>query len=219
MKPDLPNKVFKWIVLMENSLIGAAFCFIIVGSALGLASHGSEGANYVGEILFIVMAGMGLLVVLGLFGLSRKNDALSLQSGCDYALNGLAVIIEPSAIIYAVNAGDGRLGISPTLIYALIGLAAAYLFLYGIFFRRKALKRFLLVPFLLLIACFALYSYIANSLWITIGFSLSCAAALIGGCVYLLSALPRFASQPTIGGHSRSAAPNQEPSQGEDKPS
>lgn len=219
MGKDMPHKAFKWIVLVENALIGAGFCFIIVGSALGLASHGSEGANYVGEILFIVMAGMGLLVVLGLFGLSRKNDALSLQSGCDYALNGLAVIIEPSAIIYAVNAGDGRLGISPTLIYALIGLAAAYLFLYGIFFRRKALKRFLLVPFLMLIACFVLYSCIANSLWITIGFSLSGAAALIGGCVYLLSPSSKIGSQP-YGGESHPAdSPRQEPGPGEDKPS
>lgn len=219
MGKDMPHKAFKWIVLVENALIGAGFCFIVVGSALGLASHGSEGANYVGEILLTVMAGMGLLVVAGIFGLSRKNDGLFLQSGCDYALNGLAVIIEPSAIIYAINAGDGRLGISPTLIYALIGLSAAYLFIYGIFFRRKALKRFLLVPFLLLVSCFALYSYIANSLWITIGFSLSGVAALIGGCVYLLSALPRFASQPISGGHSQSADPHQETTQGEDKPS
>ena len=219
MGKDMPHKAFKWIVLVENIVLSAAFCFIIVGSALGLASHGSEGANYVGEILFIVMAGLGLLVVLGCFGLFPKNDGLILQSGCDYALNGLAVIIEPSAIIYAINAGDGHLGISPTLIYTLIGLAAAYLFIYGIFFRRKALKRFLLVPFLLLIACFAIYSFIANSLWITIGFSLSCAAALIGGCVYLLSPSPKFANQPTSGGHSQSADPNQETTQGEDKSS
>ena len=218
MGKDMPHKAFKWIVLVENIMLFAAFCFIIVGSALGLASHGSEGANYVGEILFIVMAGMGLLVVLGCFGLFPKNDGLILQSGCDYALNGLAVIIEPSAIIYALNAGDGHLGISPTLIYALIGLAAAYLFLYGIFFRRKVLKRFLLVPFLLLIACFALYSFIANSLWITIGFSLSCAAALIGGCVYLLSPSPKFVNQPSGGESHIADSPRQEPGPGEDKP-
>ena len=65
MDKGMPRKALKWIVLVENAIILVAFCFIIVGSALGLASHGSEGENYVGEILFIVMAGLGPLVPRG----------------------------------------------------------------------------------------------------------------------------------------------------------
>lgn len=186
----MAKRIQKILVVIEGIAVLPGMAFILAGSILEFSAGGFEGVHFVSALLLTIFAGMGLILALAMLSLLKKHDAVYIQTGYDYIFNGIALALIPSGILYAINENDPYFlekGIDTSVIYAMLIVTIVYFNAYTYIRHRKDAKGFLFVPYLMLLASFALYLYISRNLWSIVGFTVVAFCVLLAAAIDFLS--------------------------------